>query len=640
MRIGRFVIGDCIGSGGMGEVYRARDSRLGRDVAIKTLSASLVHDPEMVARFEREAMAASALNHPGIVTIYDIGQDQVDGRIVHYIAMELIEGETLRARIARLNEPGSALDILEQVADALTRAHLEGIVHRDLKPDNIMITANGVPKILDFGLAKLVQGDLSSLTDDDATSAKSPISREGVAIGTVAYMSPEQASGSAVDHRSDIFSFGSILYETLTRRRAWTAPTVVETLYQIMRGESPDASELPANVQQILRRCLAKSPAERYQSARELAADLRAARSESSGLSSPSLTSGAKRPVTRVFIAIASVVLAAAVLIAGIVKWRAGQSASPSSIAVLPFKAPADVDSQALADGVVDGIIDRLSQLPSPKVKARSTVFHYKNAALTPDEVGRRLAVDAVITGEASRRGDSVLVHVELVNVDDGSQLWGERYEGKMADLLSLQSNIAHDLVRRVRPDLTAEPQRVLSHRETTNPAAYELYLKGRHWWNKRNPAAARTAISFFQQAIDRDPTYARAWAGIADCYDILGAHGAMEPKEAFERAKAAARQAIAIAPNDPEPYASLGDANIHYDRDFVEAERNLRRAIALNPEYATAHHWYAEACAVMGRPAEALVESRRARELEPLSIMINVFLARHLRYRARTARL
>jgi tetratricopeptide (TPR) repeat protein len=232
-----------------------------------------------------------------------------------------------------------------------------------------------------------------------------------------------------------------------------------------------------------------------------------------------------------------------------------------------------------------------------------------------------------------SRRGDSVLVHVELVNPDDGAQLWGERYEGRAGDLLSLQSNISHDLVRTVRPDVTEAKQGVLTRRETTNPAAYDLYLKGRHWWNKRSPAAARTAISFFQQAIDRDPTYARAFAGIADCYDILGAHGAMEPKEAFERAKAAARQAIAIAPNDPEPYASLGDANIHYDRDYAEAERNLRRAIALNPDYATAHHWYAEALAVTGRPAEALAESRRARDLEPLSIMINVLLARHLRY-------
>jgi serine/threonine-protein kinase len=636
-RVGRFLISDRLGAGGMGEVYRARDSRLARDVAIKTLGTSLVHDPELVARFEREAMTASALNHPNIVTIYDIGQEDVDGRNLNYIAMELIEGETLTARIARSNDTGTTLGILTDVADALAQAHAAGIVHRDLKPDNIMITRDGLAKILDFGLAKLVQGDLSALASEDATVARSPISRDGVVVGTVAYMSPEQASGKAVDHRSDVFAFGSILHEAFTRRRAWSGATVVDTLYQIMHSELREESEIPANVQRIIRRCVAKSPEDRYQSARELAADLRAARLGPPGDSASTSTSPVRRPFPRRVVAISAVVLlAAALLAAAFSKWGAQESVSVRTIAVLPFAAPTDADSQAVADGVVDGIIHRLSQLSSPKVKARSTVFHYRNASLPPDEIGRRLAVDAVVTGEVSRRGDTVLVRMEMVDVEDGSQLWGERFERRSDSLLSMQEEIVRALVQKLRPDVTPAEKRVLAHRETADPAAFQLYLKGRHWWNKRSPAAARTAISFFQQSIDRDPTYARAWAGLADSYNILGAHGAMEPHEAFERAKAAARQAIAIAPNDPEPYASLGDANIHYDWDFAEAGRNLRRSIELKPDYATAHHWYAEALAVDGRPADALLESRRACELEPLSIMINAFLARHLRWQGR----
>ena len=578
-------------------MYRARDTRLGREVAVKVLPAALASDPERLKRFEREAQSASSLNHPNIVTIYDIGTSDS----VSYIAMELVTGRPLRSMLLQEALPiGEVLQIGVQMAVGLAKAHSVGIVHRDLKPENVMVTEDGLVKILDFGLAKLTQPDSSGGGRTQAPTV-SGATEEGIILGTVGYMSPEQATGKSVDYRSDQFSLGSILYEMATGRRAFQRASAPQTLAAIIQDEpAPIATlnpKVPAPVRWIVERCLAKEARSRYASTEDLARELATVREHLSEISSGGVDSSitaAKRGVIE-------------------------------SIAVLPLaNASGDPDAEYLCDGISESIIHSLSKLPSLRVIARSTLTRYRGKEVDPVAVGSELRVGAVLTGRILHRGDSLVVKTELVAVRDGSQIWGENYNRRFSDVLALEGEIAREISDKLRLKLTGEDQLRLSERETESTEAYRLYLKGRFYWNKRTPDSLRRGIEFFQRAIEEDPEYAKAFAGIADCYNNLGFYNYVAPADSFPKAKAAARRALEIDESLAVARASLGYALLYYDWDWEGAAHEFRRAIELDPDYPTAHQFYANLLITTRSFDEAIAEMRRGLELDPLSMIIS----------------
>jgi serine/threonine-protein kinase len=628
-RLGPYEILAPLGAGGMGEVYRARDERLRRDVAIKVLPASFSTDPDRLRRFEQEAQAAGALNHPNITAVYDIGQHEG----APYVVQELLEGETLRSRLAGgLFSPRKATAYALQLAHGLAAAHEKGIVHRDLKPENVFVTKDGRVKILDFGLAKLVPMPGESSASASHVPTTGGDTEPGVVMGTLGYMAPEQVRGKPADPRSDIFSFGTILYEMLSGERAFRGDSAADTMSAILTKDPPDLlatnRSIPPGLDRVVRHCLEKSPEERFQSARDLAFGLESL----SDVGGPA-TAGRAIPAVRArrtrILALAGGVAVVLLAVAG-VGWLRSRGKPIDSVAVLPFvNGSRDPDAEYLSDGISESIINSLSRLSDLRVTARSTVFHYKGRDEDPRKIGRELNVRAVVSGRVVQRGDSLSIQAELVDAGSGSQIWGDRYERKVTDILTLQDEIAQDISEKLRLRLTGEEKQQLTKRSTLDTEAYQLYLKGRHAWEGRSENGVRKSIEYFRQAIDKDPGYALAYAGLADSYAVFSSYSAMSPAESFTGARAAARKALELDPDLAQAHATLALAFANYDHDWSSAESEFKKSIALDGNYATAHHWYGLMLMALGRFDEAAAELRRAVEIDPFSVIIRCNLSR-----------
>jgi eukaryotic-like serine/threonine-protein kinase len=602
-QLGPYKILSLIGAGGMGEVYRARDMRLGRDVAIKVLTEHFAKNEEALGRFEREARALAALSHPNILTIHDFGT-QND---ISYVVMELLEGEPLNVRIVRSPLPWEkALEIAIAIVSGLSAAHSKGVIHRDLKPGNIFLTSDGSVKILDFGLARMEE--LSSIYGDLSTPTMKKVdTNPGTIMGTVGYMSPEQVCGGFVDARSDIFSFGCVLYEMLSGKRPFWGDTVSETIAAILRDNPPKIAGgkrvFPADLERVITHCLEKNPEERFQSARDLIFALKMIAGGTRFTKPPQREQNRKQKQPR-------------------------NSKAINSLAVLPFaNANSDPNSDYLSDGITESIINILSQLPKLRVVPRSTVFRYKGREIDLPTVGRDLNVRAVLTGRVVHRGDTLNIQTELIDVINESQFWGQQYNRKLSDIFAVQEEIARDISEKLLLKLTGEEQKRLTKRYTESTDAYHLYLKGRYHWNKRTTEGLKRGIEYFERAIEEDPSYALAYAGLADTYALLNRYRVLMPRESFPKARAAAMRALEIDDSLAEAHGSLGLVKLHYEWDWNGAERHFRRAIELNPNYATAHQWYGGYWLAMGDFEKAIVELKRAQEIDPLSLIINADL-------------
>jgi serine/threonine protein kinase/tetratricopeptide (TPR) repeat protein len=585
-RLGPYEILSPIGAGGMGEVYRARDTRLGREVAIKVLPAALASDPERLKRFEREARSASALNHPNIVTIYDIGSADS----VSYIAMELVNGQPLRALLDGPLPVRRLLQIGTQIAEGLAKAHAAGIVHRDLKPENVMVTEDGLVKILDFGLAKLTQPEGSGATATMAPTV-SGATEEGVILGTVGYMSPEQATGKSVDYRSDQFSFGSILYEMATGQRAFQRASAPQTLAAIIQEEpEPIATlnpKIPVPVRWIAERCLSKEPRNRYTSTDDLAKELGKVLDHLA-----EATSGS-----------APIVEAPAV---------------EASIAVLPFRnMSAEPDAEYFSDGVTEEIINALAQIGALRVASRTSSFAFKGKDTDIRRIGGELGVRSVLEGSVRQAGRRIRITAQLIDVASGYHLWSERYDREMEDVFAVQDEIARAIAQKLEPRLVVPGGALLVAPLTEDVEAYNLYLKGRYFQNLRRP---RLAIEQFEAAAIRDPRYAAVYTGIADAYGFWGFYGGIPTWEAFARARAAAEKAQELAPDISGVHLTLGIIEHYYGWDVAKEERELHVAIERNPRSAEGHFWLSLCLACVGRADESLEVARRGIELEPHS--------------------
>jgi serine/threonine protein kinase/tetratricopeptide (TPR) repeat protein len=601
-RLGPYEILSPLGAGGMGEVYRARDSRLDRDVAVKVLPESLLADADALAWFEREAKAVAALSHPNILAIHDFGRE---GGIA-YAVMELLEGETLRDRLdAGAIPQRRALDYALQIAQGLAAAHDRGIVHRDLKPQNVFLTRDGLVKILDFGLAKGLPGPPGAEDETKPSSGASP-TRPGVILGTVGYMSPEQVRGAPADHRSDIFSFGTILYEMLSGERAFREDSEVETMAAILRDDPPDLSRLgrgvSPEVEEIVSHCLEKTPAERFQSARDLAFALRVAEREARAASGRS-DSGAR---------------------AG----AASASAEPSgpSIAVLPLRnMSADPENEYFSDGMTEEIINALTRIESLRVASRTSAFAFKGKDEDVRKIGAALGVKTVLEGSVRQFGKKIRVTAQLIDVADGYHLWSERYDREMEDVFAVQDEISRAIAGMLKVRLLPAEEANLASRGTENVEAYNDYLKGRYYFNRRE---APEAIAEFERALSRDPRYTDAYTGLADSYCIYGFYGGIPTLDAFAKAREAAGRARELSPESADVPVSLALVEHYFGWDLEKEEAEMKRAIRLAPKSAIAYSWLGLMFAFTGRSSEALEMARRATEIEPFSANAQANLA------------
>ena len=681
-KLGRYEIRSKLGEGGMGEVYLAEDTQLHRKVALKVLPSDIAANHDRMRRFEQEASAAAALNHPNIAHIYEIGV--AEG--VHFIAMELVDGQTLRAKIHKeRTDLTKLLRFLQHTAEGLARAHAAGIVHRDLKPDNIMISRDGHAKILDFGLAKLIEGlgdrETGGVGDEGQTliapsprhpGSPSPTS-PGLIMGTVGYMSPEQAQGKTkdIDQRSDIFSFGCILFEACTGQKPFQGESLVKSLHMVVYEPAPLLAELnpsvPPELQRIVRRCLAKDPDERYQSIKDVAIELKELRRELEGAGidttvpparsrAPEEVTGSERVVSTTsgpasiqthassaeYVIsgikqhkLAASIIGLAVLVSGITLFalylRARTSnVSIKSIAVMPFvNETGKTELEYLTDGMTDTLISSLSQLPNMSVKARASVFRYKGKETNPQTIGKELNVQAILNGHVTQRGDQLTLTLELVDVQTENVIWSEQYNRKEADLVSLQGEIARDVSVKLRTKLSGSEEEKVAKTYTANPEAYQLYLKGLFYWNKRTGEALKTSLDYFKQATEKDPGYAQAYAGMALAYVLLPEYSAGTPTDSHTKAKAAATKALQLDETLAEAHTVLAYSLYSFDRNAAESGREFKRAIELNPNFATAHQWYGGGLLVVTqRFDEAIAEGKRAVEIDPLSLVGNLQLA------------
>jgi len=625
-RLGPYEIQSPLGAGGMGEVYRARDTRLDRTVAIKILPTHLSSHPEARQRFEREAKAISSLQHPNICTLYDIGSENG----TDFLVMEHLDGETLQDRLLRGALP------LEQVtrqameiADALDTAHRKGVMHRDLKPSNVFLTRHGEAKVLDFGLAKLEE--VSNLGLRTATSPAA-LTSPGTAVGTVAYMSPEQARGDELDARTDLFSLGAVLYEMTTGKPAFPGKTSA-VIFKAILDQTPAAPstvkpELPPRLEEIIFKALEKDRDVRYQSAAEIRADLkrlgRDTESGRTGATSDRVPVVEAKPWWRWKVAIGAGIFAIAVLAAAAHFFRPKPGTTIDSIAVLPFSnSGGSADTDYLSDGMTEALIASLTHVPQLKVKSRNSVFRYKGKEIDAQQIGTQLGVNALLTGRMAQHGDMVEVSAELTDVRDNTEIWGEHYSRKASDLIALQQQVASDLADKLRSKLSSGEKQQVTHQGTQNAEAYELYLKGRYYWNKRTINDLRTAVAYFNQAIGKDPQYGMAYSGLADAYNVQSAFGA-DPNDTYPRAKAAALKALELDPSLAPPHVVLGDYKFFREWDFSGGEAEYRKAFELDPNDATAHHWYAEKLRALGAPEQEVVaEAQKAHDLDPLSPII-----------------
>jgi eukaryotic-like serine/threonine-protein kinase len=643
-----------IGAGGMGEVYLAEDTKLDRRVALKILPSKFADDKDRMSRFVREAKSASALNHPNIITIYEINEFED----THFIATEFVDGKTLNeyAKSDSLKLK-SALDVAIQIASALDAAHTAGIIHRDIKPDNVMIRPDGLVKLLDFGIAKLATDNFSNeVGSADATTIKISTA-PGIIIGTADYMSPEQARGKTVDARTDIFSFGVMLYELLAGKRPFQGENKLDTIGSILHREAAPLTnfQIPDQLRKIIEKCLQKNRDERYQNLRDLLADLKEVRrqleftdSSESILPFPSETptqnlkpgvvtanqgrqTAAATTISsnnrKLFFGGAALIFLVALVGFGIRYFNNRSSAaSPiESIAVLPFVNESENNEvEYLSDGMTESLINSLSQLPRLAVKARSSVFRYKGKDVTPQQIGSELKVQAILSGRVIERDSNLTLYLELVEASTGNRIWGERYDRKLTDLVSLQNEIAYDVSNKLKTKLSGAEQNTLAKNYTENTEAYRLYLQGRFYWNKRTAKDLLKAIEDFEEAIKIDPNYALAYAGLADSYALLSPYIAATPAESMPKAREYAVKALALDDQLVEAHTALGLILNTYDYDFAGAEREFKRAIEINPNYATAHQFYGELLMYLDRREESDAEFRRALEIDPLSLIIN----------------
>jgi len=676
---GKYKILSEIGKGGMGEVYLAQDTNLNRKVAIKFLSEEFSKDSEKLNRFIQEAQATSALNHPNILTVYEI--DEAEGK--RYIATEYIEGETLRNSLGRkeyitLNR---ILKIAIQVSEALSAAHAAGIIHRDIKPENIMIRKDGYAKVLDFGIAKLTgKKDVKDVSLDSETKALVKTS-PGMAMGTVSYMSPEQARGKETDARTDIWSLGVVLYEMLAGKVPFKGETTNHTVVSILEKEPILLENVPHQLQRIIDKALTKERGMRYQTAKDFLIDLKNLRRElvlqvelersvtpdreetdtggerdthihdqkSIEETDPAATGLDTHPETRVTsassleyaveqakshklypVVAAMLLLGAISAIAYFEFFTDTDTRQIRSIAVMPFvNESGNKDVEYLADGIAETLISGLSQIPNLSVKARSSVFRYKGKEIEPKKIGEELNVEVILIGRVIQRGEDLVLNLELVDVQTENILWAEKYNRKMSNLVALQTEIARNVSEKLQLKLSGEDEKKLTKTYTANAEAYQAYLKGRFYWNKRTEEIKKS-IEFFNEAIELDPNYALAWSGLADTYLLLPEYTETPTLEALPKAKSMAEKAIELDPELAEARTSL--ASILNDlRDFSGADREFQTAIRLNPKYATAHQWYSYLLSMLGKHNEAISEAKIAQRLDPPSKVININLGERL---------
>jgi len=655
-RLGAYQILRPIGAGGMGEVYLAQDTRLGRKAAIKILPSSLSADQNRVQRFRQEARAASALNHPNILTIYEIGEQDS----ILFIASEFVEGRTLRSLIRagdlRVVE---AVDITIQAAGALAAAHNAGIVHRDIKPENIMVRPDGYVKILDFGLAKLIEKQAHG--DARGAEIASTFNTEpGVVMGTPHYMSPEQVRGLMVDARTDIFSLGGVLYEMLTGRLAFEGATISEVIAAILEKEpaplSECAADLPAGLERIVAKSLNKNREQRYASATGLATDLGSVfkametepeawrRGDTPRPAGPAdqaprgtrlvegKDTGGRRGVARtgkhgkrremsrvkrygIRVAVALIVLAVAIAGVTHIRWNQGPI---DSLAVLPFSnADGDASLDYLSDGIPESVVYALSRVSNLKVMSFTSVIPYKGQKKSARDLGRDLGVRAVVMGRIHRDGDDFAISAELVDARDDTALWGEHYHRKLSEIFTAQEDIARDMSEKLRLRLNPADQQALTRRYTENSDAYRLYLQGRYYWNRRDPEGIKQAIEYFKQAIDKDQNYAIAYAGLADAYTVPSS--GLPVKERMKAAEQAATTALDKDDKLAEAHASLAYVKYRFHWDWARAEAEFKRAIELNPNYSLGYELYGQFLGFLGRFDESMTELDRAARLDPL---------------------
>src|SRR5712692_1302306 len=631
--IAHYSVTEKIGEGGMGVVYRAHDLTLHRDVALKFLSIDVLDDRLAKENILKEARAISALNHPNICTIYEVGE--AGGR--PYLAMEFLEGQPLSREVTR---GGLAVDVLVrygiQLADALGHAHERGIVHRDLKAANVMVTSSGRLKVLDFGLSRRMEKKVSEDTTEYDHGRRSP----GFITGTLPYTAPELLKGMAADARSDIWALGIILHELASGKRPFRGGTPYELSDAILRGMPPAiVPPLPFVVQSVIDKCLDKDPSQRYHSGGEVRAALEAASTAAQSDRVPVATlarveDAPRRAISRQSILYAAgVVVLVALTVAGL-SWRGRKPSSNvrvvpgtiQSLAVLPLEnLSGDPAQDYFADGMTEALITYMAKIRTLRVTSRTSIMRYKRTSKPLSQIAQELNVDAVVEGSVERSGNRVKINAQLIDARNDRNLWTESYQNDLSDILALQSSVARAIAAEVQVQLTPEEGAGFSNVRSVKPEAYEAYLHGLHSLNERTPTDLQNAISSFEKAIELDPSYALAYAGLAEGYTLLTIYGEIPPPTAMPKAKSAAQHALAIDDSLAEAHAVLADVEWSYDWNASAADAEFRHALLLNPSYATAHQWYALYLSNVGSSEQAIVHINLAQKLDPLSLIIKV---------------